>query len=93
MLKVFIPDVPPKRLRPLLVGRDYNDQRRVVILGSDPAVISCVETLRQFEYTVSEAITQGEIIVISDKEDLPIDKTLLRRNVRYLDHDKLELRD
>ena len=59
MLKVYIPDIPPKRLKPLLVGRDYNDQRRIIILGSDPAVISCVETLRQFEYTVSIRITLG----------------------------------
>lgn len=52
-LVVFIPDVPPKRIKPLITGRDLNDLRRVVILGSDPAVISCAETLRLFEYSVT----------------------------------------
>lgn len=51
-LVVFIPDVPPKRIKPLITGRDYNDLRRVVLVGSDPAVISCAETLRYFEYAV-----------------------------------------
>lgn len=51
-LTAFIPDYPPKKIRPLLVGRDFNDLRRVVIIGSDPSTISCAETLRQFEYTV-----------------------------------------
>ena len=53
-LLVFIPDVPPKRIKPLITGRDFNDLRRVVILGSDPAVISCAESLRHFEYSVQE---------------------------------------
>lgn len=52
-LAVFIPDVPPKRIKPLISGRDLNDLRRVVLIGSDPAVISCAETIRLFEYTVN----------------------------------------
>ena len=82
----YIPDTPPKSIRPLVSGRDFNDLRRVVLVGSDPAVISCVETLRQFDYG-------GDLIVISDKEDLPIDQSMLRRTLRYLDYDRLELRD
>jgi Pyridine nucleotide-disulphide oxidoreductase len=81
----FIPDNPPSRIRPLLATRDYNDLRRVVIVGSEPAVISCAETLRQFDYT-------GDLIVVSESPELPIDKTLLRRSIKYLDDDKLELR-
>lgn len=82
----FIPDHPPTRIRPLLATRDFNDLRRVVIVGSDPAVISCAETLRQFDYT-------GDLIVVSDSPELPIDKTLLRKSIKYLDYDTLELRD
>lgn len=55
-LVVMIPDVPPKKIKPLLVGRDFNDLRRVVFVGSDPAVISCAETLRQFEYSVRHGL-------------------------------------
>jgi nitrite reductase/ring-hydroxylating ferredoxin subunit len=82
----FIPDNPPIKVRPLLATRDYNDLRRVIIVGSDPAVISCAETLRQFDFT-------GDLIVISENPDLPIDKSLLRKSIKYLDYDKLELRD
>ncbi len=82
----YIPDNPPTRIRPLLATRDFNDLRRVVIVGSDPAVISCAETLRQFDYS-------GDLIVISDSPELPIDKSMLRKSIKYLDDDKLELRD
>lgn len=52
-LTVFVPDVPPKKIKPLIVGRDFNDLRRVVLIGSDPSVITCAETLRLFEYSVN----------------------------------------
>lgn len=83
---VYIPEQPPKKIRPILIGRDFNDLRRVVLVGSDPAVLSCAETLRNFEYS-------GDLIVVSDTHDLPIDKTLLSKSVKYFDNDKLELRD
>lgn len=83
---IFIPDFPPKKVRPLLIGRDFNDLRRVIILGSDPAVISCAETLRQMEYT-------GEIVVVSQGDEIPIDKPQLRRSIKYVDYDKVEIRD
>ena len=54
-LLVFIPDVPPKRIKPLITGRDFNDLRRVVMVGADPAIISCAETLRLFEYSVDSS--------------------------------------
>lgn len=52
-LVVFVPDTPPKKIKPLIVGRNFNDLRRVILLGSDPAVITCAETLRLFEYSVT----------------------------------------
>ena len=51
-LVVFVPDAPPKKIKPMIIGRDFNDLRRVVLIGSDPAVISCAETLRLFDYSV-----------------------------------------
>jgi apoptosis-inducing factor 3 len=83
---IFVPDFPPKKVRPLLIGRDFNDLRRVVILGSDPSVISCAETLRQMEYT-------GEIVVVSQGDEIPLDKPQLRRSIKYIDYDKVEIRD
>ena len=83
---IFVPDFPPKKVRPMLIGRDFNDMRRIVILGSDPAVISCAETLRQMEYT-------GEIVVVSQSDEVPIDKPQLRRSIKYIDYDRVEVRD
>jgi nitrite reductase/ring-hydroxylating ferredoxin subunit len=85
-LVISVPDFPPKKVRPMLIGRDFNDLRRVVLVGSDPSVISCAETLRYMEYT-------GDLLVVSDKPELPINSELLRKSLKYFDEDKLEVRD
>ena len=53
-LYVYLPKNPPKRLRPYLYLRDFNDLRKVVIIGNGAAAITCAETLRQMEYTVTK---------------------------------------
>jgi len=52
--------------------RNPNDHRRYVIVGGGPAALSCAETLRQSGF-------EGEIVMISEEDALPYDRTMLSK--------------
>jgi NADPH-dependent 2,4-dienoyl-CoA reductase/sulfur reductase-like enzyme/nitrite reductase/ring-hydroxylating ferredoxin subunit len=55
-----------------MAKRDSNDQRKIVIVGAGAAGLSAAETLRQAGYT-------GEVILVSQEESLPYDRTMLTK--------------
>ncbi|KRX10397.1 Rieske [2Fe-2S] iron-sulfur domain [Pseudocohnilembus persalinus] len=83
---VYAPKEVPKRLIPHFMPRDYNDLRKVVIIGSGASAQACVETLRHMGYT-------GEIVMVSKETKFPYDKTKLSKEIRNLDYKKIQLRD
>jgi nitrite reductase/ring-hydroxylating ferredoxin subunit len=82
-VKVKLP-LEKKKTAPM-VNRDPSDQRRFVIVGGGPAGLNCAETLRQSDY-------KGEIVVLSDDDALPYDRTLLTKALPVADSSKFGLR-
>jgi len=82
---VGLPKYPPKKVRPMTTFRDYNDLRKVVIIGSGIAATACIITLRENGFT-------GEIRMISADTRLPYDKTKLSKSFKNVDYDELYLR-
>jgi len=85
--KVFvgIPKYPPRKVRPMTSFRDYNDLRKVVVVGSGIAAFACIDNLRQNGYT-------GEIKMITTDTRLPYDKTKLSKSFKNINYDDLYLR-
>ena len=54
--------------------RNPKDSRRYVIVGGGPAALSCAETLRQSGY-------EGEIVMITEEDVLPYDRTMLSKGI------------
>jgi hypothetical protein len=77
-----MPKFPPIKVRPPTTPRDYNDLRKIVIIGcnidwiyilANAAAHTCIETLRSHGYG-------GEITMISKDTKLPYDKSQLTRS-------------
>lgn len=83
---VFAPKVVPKRLVPAFATRDYNDMRKVVVVGSGPAAIGAIEALRLNGFT-------GEIVMVTKGTKMPYDKSKLTKSFKHLNYDHLTLRD
>jgi apoptosis-inducing factor 3 len=83
---VQVPATLPRKHTQSLAKRDPNDKRRYVIIGGGPAGLFCAETLRQSQYT-------GEIIMISNENLVPYDRTLLTKVLPTGDASKFKLRD
>ena len=50
-VKLFHPSKIPKKVLPRTQQRDFNDYRKVVILGGDhDATMGCIDGLRQYDY-------------------------------------------
>lgn len=71
---------------PPTTSRDYNDLRKIVIIGSGGSAQACVETLRRFGYT-------GEIIMVTKETKYPYDKSKLHTSIKDLDYKQLNLRN
>ena len=76
---LYFPALPPQKITPSAVTRDYNDLRKVVIIGCNHiynlagvSAHACIETLRNHEYT-------GEITMITKDTKLPYDKSQLTK--------------
>jgi len=83
---VRVPWPLPKKAEPVMAKRDPNDKRRYVIVGGGPAGLHCAETLRQSNFT-------GEIVVVSDEDMVPYDRTLLTKVLPTGDPTKFKLRE
>jgi len=83
---LWAPAIVPKRLIPAFATRDYNDVRKVVVIGSGPAALGAIESLRLNGFT-------GEIIMVSKGTKMPYDKTKLTKSFKNLNYDNLTLRD
>mmetsp|Transcript_34973 Transcript_34973/g.31521 ORF Transcript_34973/g.31521 Transcript_34973/m.31521 type:complete len:472 (+) Transcript_34973:471-1886(+) len=57
-----------------MVKRDSSDSRRFVIVGGGAAALSAAETLRQSGYG-------GEIVLLTNEDALPYDRTILSKNI------------
>jgi NAD(P)H-nitrite reductase large subunit len=69
-----------------MAKRDPANKKVYVIIGGGPAGLNCAETLRQSNYT-------GEILVISDDNLMPYDRTLLTKVIATGDASKFKLRE
>lgn len=65
--------------------RDPNNNERYVIIGGGPAGLNCGETLRQSNFT-------GEVLIISNEDLIPYDRTLLSKALPKGDASKFPLR-
>lgn len=83
---LHVPRLVPKRLVPAFATRDYNDMRKVVVVGSGPAALGAIETLRLNGFT-------GEIIMVTKGTKMPYDKTKLTKAFKNMNYDNLTLRD
>lgn len=72
---ISIPDKPPKEVKPFMTPRDFNDDRKISIIGLGAGGLSCVERLRRMGYT-------GDITVFTKGSDFPFQKHNL---TKYLD--------
>jgi len=86
VLVVQVPRVLPKSVEPALSKKFVADFKKFVILGSGPAALSAVETLRRCNF-------KGEIILITKEEELPYDRTVLSKNLFGAELDKITLKD
>lgn len=96
------PETPIKKVMPPCPFRDYNDLRKVVIIGcinifchfllysclfiASAAAQGCIETLKETGFT-------GEITVITKDVKLPYDRTRLTKSVADVDYKEIQLRD
>lgn len=62
----------PKKVTATMSKRDPNNKEKFVIIGGGPAGLNCAETLRQSNFT-------GEILIISNENTVPYDRTLLSK--------------
>lgn len=85
-LVVKVPKNLPFRTQVPMVGRNENDSRKFVILGAGPAALSAAETLRQSGYG-------GEIIMVTNDDALPYDRTILTKNLFKVELPKINIRD
>lgn len=85
-LVVKVPKVLQMRAQIPMVGRDEKDTRKFVILGAGPAALSAAETLRQSGYG-------GEIVMITNDDALPYDRTILTKNLFKVELPKISIRD
>jgi len=85
-LVVQVPRVIPKSVEPALSKRFVADFKKFVILGSGPAALSAIETLRRSNF-------KGEIIVITKEDELPYDRTVLSKNIFGAELEKITLKD
>ena len=69
-----------------MAKRSPEDHRKYVIVGGGPAALSCAETLRQSGFT-------GEIVMISEEDALPYDRTMLSKWITGSSLAKLMIRD
>ena len=69
-----------------MAKRDPANKKVYVIIGGGPAGLNCAETLRQSNYT-------GEILVISDDNLMPYDRTLLTKVIATGNASKFKLRE
>lgn len=69
-VKILFPKNPPKKVRPFLYNRDFNDHRKCVIIGGGEAAMSAAITLRNLEFT-------GEVTVLSPMDEYPINRDKL----------------
>jgi len=83
---LWAPAIVPKRLIPAFATRDHNDVRKVLVIGSGPAALGAIESLRLNGFT-------GEIIMVSKGTKMPYDKTKLTKSFKNLNYDNLTLRD
>jgi NADH dehydrogenase FAD-containing subunit len=68
-----------------MAQRDPSNKTRMVIVGGGPGGLNCAESLRQSNFT-------GEIVLISDDNYLPYDRTLLSKVLPVGDGTKFGLR-
>jgi len=85
-VSVYAPLFVPKRLVPHCLPRDYNDLRKVIVIGSGAAALSCIETMRHNGYT-------GELIMVTKETSYPYDKTRLTKEIKNLNYDDIILRN
>ena len=81
-ISLYVPRFVPKRIIPFSFPRDYNDLRKVVIIGSGASAMGCVETLKKNGYS-------GEITIVTKDYQLPYDKTRLSKEIKNLNYDDL----
>jgi len=55
-----------------MTKRDFNNKNRIVVLGGGAAGLSACETLRQSGYS-------GEIVLVSNEDTIPYDRTMLTK--------------
>ena len=86
VLHVKVPKVLKNEAEIPMTGRDSNDNRKFVIVGGGPAALSAAETLRQSGYG-------GEIIMISNDQNPPYDRTFLSKAIFNITLPKVNIRN
>jgi len=82
-VKVMLPKKAPIKIKPQLSSRDYNDPRKLVVIGGGEAAMACAEALRNLEYN-------GELMFLTDDKDLPIYRDKLYNTIKYVNYEKLK---
>lgn len=104
---MFAPKVVPKRLVPAFATRDFNDMRKVVVVGckwsvidpelspltlSSPPPLAGPAAIGAIEALRLNGFT-GEIVMVTKGTKMPYDKSKLTKSFKHLNYDHLTLRD
>lgn len=79
---IYIPDTPPEEILPYFIGRNFDDFRKIAIIGTGAAGLGAAETLRRIGFT-------GEINMFTRETTFPFQKHNLTKFIDFQGKDKL----